>query len=186
MDMASTVDCVATADADQNPRLFLNRPTGTADPREWQLLQAQRNLVAAVMTGDASNPYLLRHVDYNDFQGTHDRTQKVMNIHEFLELIRELNASHYPTTRLEVTDEAVDFDVKSDDGMEQAVVWQFMKVIRFEEEIVRNGLRMAKWRQSPRGIWMCYYCAVFRCDPLISADSETFSAEEFNSSSGLS
>lgn len=168
------MDCLAPADQGQNPRLFLNRPTDTTDPREWQLLQAQRNLVAAVMTGDPKHPYLVRHVNYADFQGTHDRTQRLMNIYEFLELIRELNASHYPKTRLEITDEAVDFDVKGTNGEDEAVVWQFMKVIRFEEEIVRNGLRMSKWRLSPKGIWMCYYCAVFRCDPLVSAERDIF------------
>lgn len=142
----------------------------TKDRRERDLLQAMHNLVEAILSGNIEHPYLLLHVDYSQFRGTHDRIRRELDIYEFLDLIRELNETHYPQTGLEITDQTVDFGETAESG--EAVVWQFIKVIRFEEQLVRNGLRMSKWIQNSQGIWKCFYAAIFRCDPLVFAEGD--------------
>ena len=129
------------------------------------LLNCAKELSEAMFSCDLAHPFWASHLA-PEFKGKHDRTQDVMSIAEYIELARELKATHHQGARMEISNEWVDFDKTTKEP--HATVWQFVDVIRSEQHTVSIGLRLSRWRLDPDGAWLCYYCAVCRTDPLAS------------------
>lgn len=120
-------------------------------------------MIDIILARDPHDPWIGRHIPV-DFKGTHDLSATPLFLPEYIELIGHIVDSQ-GDRQFEVVDERVDFH-KSAPNL--AVVWQAVRVAIFPERLVRNALKMYKWRLDLSGTWVCYEHIVFWNSPLMS------------------
>lgn len=134
------------------------------------LLSLAKKVGDLLLGGDEHHPWLIQHAAA-DFEAFHDLSLEPMTMVEFIRLARKLNAVHPHCRRLDILNSWVEWETAGDSkGSEEvsAVVWQFARVVMNSEGTVRDGLRVSRWRRRPEGVWLCYYYALWRCDPTAS------------------
>lgn len=139
---------------------------------EAHLKSLAKEMGSVFLRGRKDMSWLIQHASA-DFEGVHDLSPGVMTMVDFIQLAQKLNSVHPQYRSLEVLDDWVEWNVdESAEGSEIelcGVVWQFTRVVIDTQGTVRDNMRLSRWKRRPEGVWLCYHYALWRCDPVASA-----------------